>query len=82
MRSIVIAPARTGRERRRSTAVVNTDQANRGVWSNMRPKVRRLWIVLIKLIAPSREAIPAKWSEKIAQSTEAPVWAIFLLSGG
>jgi hypothetical protein len=36
----------------------------------------------MKLIAPRIELTPAKWREKIAQSTEAPEWEIFLLKGG
>lgn len=32
VRSIVIAAASTGRDRRRRTAVIKTDQTNKGVW--------------------------------------------------
>lgn len=39
-------------------------------------------IVVIKLIAPKIDEIPAKWREKIAKSTEAPPWAILDESGG
>lgn len=38
--------------------------------------------VVIKLIAPKMEETPAKWSEKMARSTEAPAWARFPASGG
>lgn len=41
-----------------------------------------LMIVVIKLIAPRIEEIPAKWSEKILKSTEAPPWAIAADKGG
>lgn len=36
----------------------------------------------MKLIAPKIDDAPARWSEKIARSTEGPAWAIFLASGG
>lgn len=39
-------------------------------------------IVVIKLIAPRIDEIPAKWSEKILKSTEAPPWAIAAERGG
>jgi hypothetical protein len=36
----------------------------------------------MKLTAPKIEEAPAKWSEKIAMSTEGPACARFLDSGG
>ena len=41
-----------------------------------------LIIVVIKLMAPRIEEIPARWSEKIVRSTEAPAWARLPASGG
>lgn len=41
-----------------------------------------LIIVVIKLIAPKIEDTPAKWSEKIVRSTDAPACAKFPASGG
>lgn len=38
--------------------------------------------VVMKLIAPRMEEIPARCSEKIARSTEAPAWAMLPASGG
>jgi len=38
--------------------------------------------VVIKFTAPRIEDTPARWSEKIAKSTEGPAWAIFLDKGG
>lgn len=35
VRSIVIAPARTGRDRRRRTAVIKIDQTNSGILSQV-----------------------------------------------
>lgn len=82
VRSIVIAPARTGRERRRRIVVIFTAHTNRGIRSNRRPFHRMLMTVVIKLIAPKIDEIPARWREKMAISTEGPAWAIFLERGG
>jgi hypothetical protein len=60
VKSIVIAPASTGRERRRRMAVIKTAQGNRGIKPKFIPNTRRLIIVLMKLTAPSKEEIPAK----------------------
>jgi hypothetical protein len=57
--SIVIAPAKTGSERRRRIAVIRTDQGNIGIRSRSIPRTRRLRRVLIKLIAPKIDEIPA-----------------------
>jgi len=58
--NIVIAPARTGRERRSRKAVRRTDQANKGIISNLRPEPRMLQMVVMKLMEPRMEEIPAK----------------------
>jgi hypothetical protein len=79
---MVIAPASTGKERRSKIAVITTAQTNRGIRSGRNPVDRILITVVIKLIAPKIEEIPAKWREKIARSTEGPEWARFLASGG
>lgn len=39
-------------------------------------------MVVIKLIAPRIDEIPAKCSEKIVKSTDAPAWARFPARGG
>lgn len=41
-----------------------------------------LMIVVMKLIAPRIEEIPAKCREKMVRSTDAPAWARFPASGG
>lgn len=41
-----------------------------------------LIIVVIKLIAPKMEEMPAKCREKIVRSTDAPAWAKFPERGG
>jgi hypothetical protein len=58
--NIVIAPAKTGRERRRSRAVIPTDQTKRGIRSKVILGARILIIVVIKLMAPKIEEAPAK----------------------
>lgn len=78
----MIAPANTGSDRRRSTTVITTAHTNSGIRSNRNPDHRMLITVVIKLMAPKMDEAPAKWSEKIAKSTEGPAWAIFLASGG
>lgn len=79
---MVIAPAKTGKDNNKRIAVMNTDQTNKGIRSNEIPYARILIVVVIKLIAPKIEEIPAKWREKIAKSTDAPAWAILEESGG
>lgn len=80
--NIVIAPARTGKERSNNNAVITTDQTNKGIRSKVIPVDRILITVVIKFTAPKIEEIPAKWREKIAKSTEAPPWAILEDRGG
>ena len=82
MRSIVIPAARTGSERSKSTAVINTAQTNRGVWYCEIAGGFILMMVVMKLMAPRIDEIPAKWREKIVKSTDAPAWARFPDRGG
>jgi hypothetical protein len=60
VRSIVIAPASTGRERRSSIAVIITAHVNSGICSRCIPFHRILIIVVIKLIAPRIDDAPAR----------------------
>jgi hypothetical protein len=60
VRSIVIAPAKTGRDKRSKIAVKNTDHTKRGVRSQVIPAVRMLIIVVIKFTAPKIEEAPAR----------------------
>jgi hypothetical protein len=41
-----------------------------------------LIVVVIKFTAPKIDETPARCSEKIARSTDAPAWAIPLARGG
>jgi len=77
-----MAPAKTGRERRRRIAVKKTDQTNKGVWSQVIPTVRILIIVVIKFTAPRIDEAPARCKLKIDKSTEPPAWAIPEAKGG
>jgi len=78
----VIAPARTGRDSNNKIAVKNTDQTNKGVWSQDIPGARILIIVVMKFTAPRIEEAPAKWSLKIDKSTDPPAWAMPEARGG
>jgi hypothetical protein len=78
----VIAPAKTGKDRSKSTAVITTDHTNRGIRSRVIPGLRILTTVVIKFTAPKIEETPAKCKEKIAKSTEDPPWAILAAKGG
>jgi hypothetical protein len=82
VKSIVIAPANTGRDNKSKITVTSTAQAKRGICSKSIPNTRKFANVLIKLIAPRIEDTPAKCSEKMAKSTDPPAWAIFLARGG
>jgi hypothetical protein len=72
VKSIVIAPARTGRDKRSKTAVIKTDQQNNGSRCKVPPRNFMFNIVVIKFIAPAIEEIPAKCRLNIARSTEPP----------
>lgn len=74
--------ARTGRESRSNTAVISTDQTNRGVWYCDRAGGFMLIAVVMKLIAPRIDEIPARCREKMARSTDAPAWAKLPARGG
>ena len=60
VKSMVIAPARTGRESRRRTTVIVTAQTNKGIRSSCIPCQRILITVVMKLIAPRIDEAPAR----------------------
>jgi hypothetical protein len=70
--NMVMAPANTGKDNRRRTAVISTDHTNKGILSNLIKRDRIFKIVVIKLIAPKIEEAPAKCNLKMAKSTENP----------
>ena len=82
VRSIVIAPANTGKDKSSKMAVKITDHGNKGVFSDFWSFVRMFSTVAIKLAAPRMDLAPAKCREKMAMSTGGPLWAVFLDSGG
>jgi len=55
----VIAPANTGSDKRSKIAVIRTDHTNKGIRSKFIILDRIFIIVVIKLIAPKIEEIPA-----------------------
>lgn len=78
----MIAPAKTGNDNNKRNAVIPTAHTNKGIWSKDILLIRILMIVVIKLIAPKIEEIPARCNEKIAKSTDLPLWAILEDKGG
>ena len=77
-----MAPAKTGKLNKSKKAVTNTDHTNKLRRSKVIPGARILIIVVIKLMAPKIEDIPAKCKEKIAKSTAQEPWAIGPDKGG
>lgn len=80
--NIVIAPAKTGKDNNNKTAVILTAQQNNGNRCIVIPGDRMFMIVVIKLIAPKIDEAPAKCKEKMAKSTEGPLWASTDDNGG
>lgn len=78
----MIAPAKTGRDRRRRITVIKMDHTKRGSRSNRIPGARMFMTVVMKLIAPRIDEIPARWREKMARSTEPPECARLPARGG
>jgi len=80
--NIVMAPARTGNDRSRRTAVISTDQTNSGIESRFIEDDRMFMMVVMKLMAPRMEEAPARCKLKMARSTEIPEWKRFPARGG
>jgi hypothetical protein len=80
--SIVIAPAKTGKDNNNKKAVIKTAHTYKGSLCINIPGLRILKIVTIKLIAPNIEETPAICKLKIAKSTEGPECAKPLDNGG
>lgn len=60
VRSIVIPPANTGKDRISSTTVITAAHTNNGSRSKVTPAPRMFRVVEIKLTAPKIEEAPAK----------------------
>jgi len=79
---MVMPAARTGRDKSSRTAVIRTAHTNSGVWYCEIAGGFMLMIVVIKLMAPRIEEMPARCREKIVRSTDAPAWAKLPARGG
>ena len=73
VKTIVIAPANTGRDNKSKTAVTITAQPNSANLCNLIPGLLIFNIVVMKFIAPRRELIPDKCKPNIAKSTLGPL---------
>jgi len=73
VKTIVIAPARTGNDNNNNTAVTITAHPNKANLCNFIPGLLILSIVVIKLIAPNKLLIPDKCKANIARSTLGPL---------
>jgi hypothetical protein len=73
VRTIVIAPARTGNDNNNNTAVTITAHPNKANLCNFIPGLLILSIVVIKFIAPNKLLTPDKCKAKIARSTLGPL---------
>jgi hypothetical protein len=80
--NIVMAPAKTGKESNKRTAVIKTDHTKSGIESRLLVDDRMFMIVVIKLMAPKIDEAPARCSLKIAKSTEILEWNRFPARGG
>jgi len=73
VKTIVIAPAKTGNDNNNNTAVTTTAHPNKANLCNFIPGLLILSIVVIKFIAPNKLLIPDKCKAKIAKSTLGPL---------
>ena len=71
--TIVIPPAKTGKDNNSKTAVITTDHPNKANLCNLIPGVLIFAIVVIKFIAPNKLLTPDKCRAKIAKSTLGPL---------
>jgi D-aminopeptidase len=71
--TIVIAPAKTGKDNSNKTAVITTDQPNKANLCNLIPGVLIFAIVVIKFTAPNKLLTPDKCKPNMAKSTLGPL---------
>jgi hypothetical protein len=67
--NIVIPPTSIGKKINNKNEVISIVHTNNGILLNVKPHALILNIVVIKLIAPAIDAIPAKCRLRIAKST-------------
>ena len=82
VKSIVIAPAKTGKDNNNKKAVTRIDHENKGILCKVIPGALILSIVVIKFIAPKIEEAPATCKLKIAKSIAGPGCPVFDDKGG
>jgi hypothetical protein len=78
----VIAPANTGSDNSKRIVVIRIDHRNSGIRSKVREKDRMFMIVVMKLMAPRMDEIPARCKEKIVKSTDVFLWYVKFDRGG
>jgi hypothetical protein len=73
VKTIVIAPANTGKDNNNNTAVTTTAHPNNASLCNFIPGLLIFSIVVIKFTAPNKLLIPDKCKANIAKSTLGPL---------
>jgi hypothetical protein len=73
VKTIVIAPANTGRDNNSKTAVTTTAHPNKANLCNLIPGLLMFNIVVMKLTATNKLLIPDKCKANIAKSTLGPL---------
>src|SRR6202048_2387512 len=71
---MVMAPASPGSDNSSKNTVTRIDHTNSGILCKVMPGARILKIVVMKLMAPRIEEAPARWIDRIANSTAGPGW--------
>lgn len=79
---MVIAPASTGKDKSNKIVVRSVAHENRVLYLIKKDLTFIFLIVLIKLVEPKIEDVPAKCNEKIEKSTEDLPWPVNNLKGG
>jgi hypothetical protein len=70
--NMVMPPASTGTANNSKNAVTNMDHTNNGILCRVMPGARMFKIVVMKLIAPSKDDAPAICKDKIIKSMAGP----------
>jgi hypothetical protein len=73
VKTIVIAPAKTGKDNNNNTAVTTTAHPNKANLCNLIPGLLIFNIVVIKFTAPSKLLTPDRCKANIAKSTLGPL---------
>jgi hypothetical protein len=73
VKTIVIAPANTGKDNNNKTAVTTTAQPNKASLCSLIPGLLIFNIVVIKFIAPNKLLTPERCKANIAKSTLGPL---------